>query len=56
MDLTPALGDTTSFSKTVSESDVYQDRTLVKVEVSNDWGELVGAATHQMTWLLHKTA
>ena len=45
------LGDTITVRYTVDGIDAAKNRTLAKVEVTNEKGELVAAATHLMTWL-----
>ena len=45
------LGDTITVRYTVDSIDAAKNRTLAKVEVTNEKGELVAAATHLMTWL-----
>jgi 3-hydroxybutyryl-CoA dehydratase len=45
------LGDTITVRYTVDSIDVAKNRTLAKVEVTNEKGELVAVATHLMTWL-----
>ncbi len=45
------LGDTITVRYTVDSIDAAKNRTLAKVEVSNDKGDLVAVATHLMTWL-----
>ena len=45
------LGDTITVRYTVDSIDAVKNRTLAKVEVTNEKGELVAAATHLMTWL-----
>jgi acyl dehydratase len=46
------LGDTITVRYTVDSIDAAKNRTLAKVEVTNEKGEIVAAATHLMTWLL----
>lgn len=45
------LGDTITVRYTVDSIDAAKNRTLAKVEVTNEKGELVAVATHLMTWL-----
>ena len=45
------LGDTITVRYTVDSIDAAKNRTLAKVEVTNEKGEIVAAATHLMTWL-----
>jgi 3-hydroxybutyryl-CoA dehydratase len=45
------IGDTITVSYLVESIDAPKNRSLAKVEVSNDRGELVAAATHLMKWL-----
>ena len=45
------LGDTITASYLVESIDAAKNRSLAKVEVSNDRGEIVAAATHLMKWL-----
>ena len=45
------LGDTITVRYTVDSIDAVKNRTLAKVEVTNEKGEFVAAATHLMTWL-----
>ena len=45
------IGDTITVRYLVESIDVPKNRSLAKVEVSNDRGELVAAATHLMQWL-----
>jgi acyl dehydratase len=45
------LGDTITVRYTVDSIDAAKNRTLAKVEVTNEKGELVAIATHLMTWL-----
>ena len=45
------LGDTITVRYTVDGIDTAKNRTFAKVEVSNEKGDLVAAATHLMTWL-----
>ena len=45
------IGDTITVRYQVESIDAAKNRTLAKVEVSNDKGEIVAAATHLMTWL-----
>ena len=47
------LGDTITVRYTVDSIDAAKNRTLAKVEVTNEKGELVAVATHLMTWLPH---
>src|SRR6185503_4268169 len=44
------LGDTITVRYTVDGIDAAKNRTLAKVEVTNEKGELVAAATHLMSW------
>ncbi len=46
------LGDTITVRYTVDSIDAAKNRTLAKVEVTNEKGEIVAVATHLMTWLL----
>ena len=45
------LGDTITVRYTVDSIDAAKNRTLAKVEVTNEKGEIVAVATHLMTWL-----
>ncbi len=45
------LGDTITVRYTVDSIDAAKNRTLAKVEVTNEKNELVAAATHLMNWL-----
>ena len=45
------IGDTITVSYLVESIDAAKNRSLAKVEVSNDRGEVVAAATHLMKWL-----
>ena len=45
------LGDTITVRYTVDSIDAAKNRTLAKVEVTNEKGELVAVAIHLMTWL-----
>lgn len=45
------IGDTITVRYVVESIDTPKSRSLAKVEVSNDRGEVVAAATHLMTWL-----
>lgn len=45
------IGDTITVRYVVERIDATKNRTLAKVEVSNDKGEVVAAAVHLMTWL-----
>jgi 3-hydroxybutyryl-CoA dehydratase len=45
------LGDTITVRYIVDSIDATKNRTLAKVEVTNEKGEIVAAATHLMTWL-----
>lgn len=45
------IGDTITVRYLVESIDAPKYRSLAKVEVSNDSGELVAAATHLMKWL-----
>ncbi|MFN0191435.1 MAG: MaoC family dehydratase [Aestuariivirga sp.] len=45
------IGDTITVRYQVESIDAAKNRTLAKVEVSNETGEIVAAATHLMTWL-----
>ena len=45
------IGDTITVRYLVESIDAPKNRSLAKVEVSNDRGELVAAATHLMKWL-----
>ena len=45
------IGDTITVRYRVESIDAPKNRSLAKVEVSNDSGELVAAATHLMKWL-----
>ena len=45
------LGDTITVRYTVDSIDAAKNRTLAKVEVNNERGEIVAVATHLMTWL-----
>ncbi len=49
------LGDTITVRYTVDGIDAAKNRTLAKVEVTNEKGELVAAATHLMSWLPRAT-
>ena len=48
------IGDTITVRYVVESIESSKNRTLAKVEVSNDRGEVVAAATHLMTWLPHQ--
>jgi acyl dehydratase len=45
------IGDTITIVYTVESVDAAKDRTLARIEVTNDQGETVAAATHLMKWL-----
>jgi 3-hydroxybutyryl-CoA dehydratase len=45
------IGDTITVSYLVESIDAAKSRSLAKVEVRNDRGEIVAAATHLMKWL-----
>ena len=45
------IGDTITVRYLVKSVDAAKNRTLANVEVSNDRGEVVAAATHLMKWL-----
>jgi 3-hydroxybutyryl-CoA dehydratase len=45
------LGDTITVHYTVDSIDAAKNRTLAKIEVTNERGEIVAVATHLMTWL-----
>jgi 3-hydroxybutyryl-CoA dehydratase len=45
------IGDTITVRYVVDGIDAAKTRTLAKVEVTNDRGEVVAAAIHLMTWL-----
>ena len=45
------LGDTITVRYTVDSIDAAKNRTLAKVEVNNERGEIVAVAIHLMTWL-----
>ena len=45
------LGDTITVSYAVDSINPAKNRTLAKVEVTNEKGEIVAVATHLMTWL-----
>ena len=45
------LGDTITVRYTIDSIDAAKNCTLAKVEVTNEKGEIVAAATHLMTWL-----
>lgn len=45
------IGDTITVRYLVESIDASKNRTLANVEVSNDRGEVVAAATHLMKWL-----
>jgi 3-hydroxybutyryl-CoA dehydratase len=45
------IGDTITVSYLVESIDAAKSRSLAKVEVKNDRGEIVAAATHLMKWL-----
>ena len=45
------IGDTITVRYLVESIDAAKNRSLAKVEVSNDRGEVVAAATHLMKWL-----
>ena len=45
------LGDTITVRYTVDSIDAAKNRTLAKVEVTNEKNEIVAVATHLMTWL-----
>jgi 3-hydroxybutyryl-CoA dehydratase len=45
------LGDTITVRYAVDSIDAAKNRTLAKVEVTNEKGEIVAVATHLMTWL-----
>ena len=49
------LGDTITVRYTVDGIDAAKNRTFAKVEVTNEKGELVAAATHLMSWLPRAT-
>ena len=50
------IGDTITVRYVVESIDAPKNRTLAKVEVSNERGEVVAAATHLMTWLPRQPA
>jgi acyl dehydratase len=45
------IGDTITIVYRVASIDAAKQRTLASVEVTNDEGETVAAATHLMKWL-----
>jgi acyl dehydratase len=45
------IGDTITIVYRVESIDAAKQRTLASVEVTNDEGETVAAATHLMKWL-----
>lgn len=45
------IGDTITIVYTVESIDAGKQRTLAKIEVTNDDGDIVAAATHLMKWL-----
>ena len=50
------LGDTITVTYTVDTINAAKNRTLAKVEVTNDGGELVAVGVHLMSWLERKSA
>ena len=46
-----AIGDTITVTYVISNCDGERDRTTAAVEVLNETGEVVAAATHIMKWL-----
>jgi 3-hydroxybutyryl-CoA dehydratase len=48
------IGDTITVRYQVESIDAAKNRTLAKVEITNERGEIVAAATHLMTWLLRQ--
>lgn len=50
------IGDTITIVYTVESIDPVKQRSLAKVEVTNDEGEVVAAAVHLMKWLPRETA
>ena len=49
------IGDTITVRYLVNSIDAPKSRTLANVEVSNNRGEVVAAATHLMKWLPRQT-
>lgn len=50
------LGDTITVRYVVESIEAAKNRTLAKVEVSNDAGDIVAVATHLMSWLPRSAA
>lgn len=48
------IGDTITVRYEVESIDAAKNRTMAKVEVSNEDGDVVAAAVHLMTWLPRK--
>lgn len=45
------IGDTVTINYVVASTDSAKSRTIANVEMKNQRGELVAAATHIMTWI-----